>query len=114
MSTLADRPELTFTLTPHKMFRRTFLADHGMRLPEGPIPLEDQFFVLAAFLHARAIVVLADRCYYRYLRRLGSGRNAGDRPIDPVVQCETVGKLVDVVTGTVPAANYAISCCGNS
>ncbi len=102
VGTLAERPELTFTLTPHKMFRRAFLAHHGIRFPEGPIPLEDQFFVLAAYLHARAIVVLADRCYYRYLRRLGSGRNAGDRPIDPGVHCGAVGQLIEFVTENVP------------
>lgn len=96
-TTLAEHPELANTLTPHKMFRREFLHRHGIRFPEGRIPLEDQFVVLPAFLHARSITVLADRTYYRYLRRIGSGRNAGDRPVDIEELLHAVGRLLDIV-----------------
>ena len=94
---LADFPDLTETLTPHKMFRRTFLAEHGIRFPEGPVPLEDQMFVMRAYLHAKSITVLCDRPYYFYLRRIGSGRNAGDRRIDPVLQCAATEQVLDIV-----------------
>lgn len=94
---LTDFPDLTETLTPHKMFRRSFLLEHGIRFPEGPVPLEDQMFVMAAYLHAKAITVLCDRPYYFYLRRIGSGRNAGDRSIDPVLQCAATEQVIDIV-----------------
>jgi len=96
--TLAQYPELAETLTPHKMFRRELLQRHHIRFPDGPTPLEDQFFVLPAYLHARAITMLTDRPYYYYLRRVGSGRNAGDRPIDPVAPFESVQRLLDIMT----------------
>jgi glycosyltransferase involved in cell wall biosynthesis len=98
---LTDFPDLTETLTPHKMFRREFLLEHGVRFPEGPVPLEDQMFVMRAYLHAKAITVLCDRPYYFYLRRIGSGRNAGDRAIDPVLQCAATEQVIDIVEGLV-------------
>lgn len=98
---LVEFPQLTETLTPHKMFRRDFLHEHGIRFPEGPVPLEDQMFVMRAYLHARAITVLSDRPYYFYLRRIGSGRNAGDRRIDPVKQCAATEQVLDIIEETV-------------
>ncbi|MET9021470.1 glycosyltransferase family 2 protein [Actinopolymorpha sp. NPDC004070] len=35
-------------LTPHKLFRRSFLLRHDLRLPEGPAWLEDHRFVVEA------------------------------------------------------------------
>lgn len=96
-TTLAECPELTETLTPHKMFRRELLLRHDIRFPEGPVPLEDQMFVMRAYLHAAAIAVLADRPYYFYLRRIGSGRNAGERRIDPVIQFRAQERVLDIV-----------------
>lgn len=94
---LREFPELTTTLTPHKMFRRALLDEHKIRFPEGRVPLEDQMFVMAAYLYARRITVLSDRVYYSYLRRVGSGRNAGDSPIDALVQSRAVEQVLDIV-----------------
>ncbi len=99
--TLWDEPDLTTTLTPHKMFRRALLVRYGIRFPEGPVPLEDQMFVIQAYVHARRIAVLTDRVYYSYLRRVGSGRNAGDRPIDAFGQSRAVEKVLDLITDAV-------------
>ena len=57
--------------------------------------------------------MLANRCYYLYLRRLGSGRTPVT-PIDPVVECEMVGKLVDLVTDAVPPGELRDQRCGAS
>ena len=73
------------------------LDEHAIRFPEGRVPLEDQMFVMAAYLHARRITVLSDRIYYSYLRRVGSGRNAGDTPIDALRQSTAVEQVLDVV-----------------
>ena len=42
-------------LTPHKMFRRSFLMDHNLRFPEGRRRLEDQLFVVEAFFATDAV-----------------------------------------------------------
>ena len=99
--TLAQYPDLVETTTPHKMFRRTLLTDHGIRFPEA-MPHEDQVFVLQAYLRAASITVLTDRCYYFYLRRLGSGRNAGDRSLDPAAQFHALERVLDVIDAGVP------------
>jgi poly(ribitol-phosphate) beta-N-acetylglucosaminyltransferase len=63
-ATLADAPLLAL-LTPHKMFRRQFLIDNGLRFTEGPTRFEDHPFVVAAYFAAKVISVLADyTCYY--------------------------------------------------
>lgn len=93
---LADHPELAGTLTPHKMFRREFLLAHEIKFPEAA-PLEDQPFVVRAYLHASSITLLADRCYYYYLRRTGSGSNAGAAAIDPGPHFGALGDVIDII-----------------
>jgi hypothetical protein len=63
--TSIDAAEAMISLTPHKLFRRAFLREHGIRYPEGKVRLEDHHFVMHAYLHARAIAVYADHvCYH--------------------------------------------------
>jgi poly(ribitol-phosphate) beta-N-acetylglucosaminyltransferase len=68
-------------LTPHKMFRRQFLLDHGIRFFEGRRRLEDHPFVMEAFVKAKVISVLSDyACYFWTIR--DDQTNAGLRPLD--------------------------------
>ena len=54
---------------PHKLFRRAFLMEHGIRFPEGGRVLwEDVFFALDIAPHARVISVLADTPFYHWVR----------------------------------------------
>jgi poly(ribitol-phosphate) beta-N-acetylglucosaminyltransferase len=76
-ATLANDPLLAL-LTPHKMFRRTLLDEHGIRFPEGPRRLEDHPFVVKAYFRANVISVLADYPCYHWVRRR-DGSNAGKR-----------------------------------
>jgi glycosyltransferase involved in cell wall biosynthesis len=63
-ATLEKDPLLSL-LTPHKMFRRAFLDEHGIRFFEGPRRLEDHPFVVEAYFRANVISVLSDyTCYY--------------------------------------------------
>jgi glycosyltransferase involved in cell wall biosynthesis len=79
--TLWDAP-IVDVLTPHKLFRRAFLAEHGLRFPEGRRRLEDYVFVLEAYFAASVISVLSDPvCYHWYLRP--DARNASTRLTDP-------------------------------
>src|SRR3954451_19170637 len=56
-------------LTVHKLFRREMLVAAGLRHPEGHVRLEDQAFVLPAYLAARRIAVVADYpCYHWRVR----------------------------------------------
>ncbi|WP_282798124.1 glycosyltransferase family A protein [Streptomyces sp. CC224B] len=53
------------TLTPHKLFRRSLVTEHGLRFAEGARLAEEQPFILPAYLKARCISVVADYdCYY--------------------------------------------------
>ena len=99
--TLADFP-LVETLTPHKMFRRAFLEQHQIRYPEGPTHLEDQLYVMRAYVKAKSVAVLADLACYFYLRRLGSGRNAGDVAMVPAEYYAALEQVLDVIDGDIP------------
>jgi glycosyltransferase involved in cell wall biosynthesis len=70
-----DRDPLLTLLTPHKLFRRALLVEHGLRFPEGRRRLEDHLFVVHAYFHARRIAVLADYPCYHWVRR-GDASNA--------------------------------------
>jgi len=57
--------EAMISLTPHKLFRRAFLLDHDIKVPEGKVRLEDHYFVTHAYLHAKTISVYAEHvCYH--------------------------------------------------
>ncbi|WP_234534171.1 glycosyltransferase family 2 protein [Streptomyces shenzhenensis] len=74
-----DNDELMQTLTPHKMFRRAFVEQHGLRFPEGPWFLEDMLFVTAAYLKAQRIAILADYPCYYWMKRDDGGNNTQHR-----------------------------------
>ena len=75
------RDALMSLMTPHKMFRRQFLVDNGIRFFEGKRRLEDHPFVIEAFVKAKVISVLSDyACYFWTIRDDQS--NAGLRPLD--------------------------------
>ena len=64
-----DDPVLLTLLTPHKLFRRAFVEQHGLRFPEGRRRLEDHPFVVGAYFAAQRISVLADHPCYHWVRR---------------------------------------------
>jgi hypothetical protein len=53
-------------MTPHKVYRRKFLRDHGIRFLEGErrVLWEDIYFNIATYRHAEVVSVLSDTpCY---------------------------------------------------
>lgn len=89
--------QIISSLTPHKMFRRSFLDEHGIRFPEGRRRLEDQLFVVKAYFAARVISIVADEICYFYLGR-DDGGNAGSNPTwDPVGYYANLREVLDVV-----------------
>ncbi|WP_375389002.1 glycosyltransferase [uncultured Amnibacterium sp.] len=52
-------------MVPHKLYRRAFLQQHGIRFPEGRRQLwEDIYVNVAAWRHAERVAVLADTPVY--------------------------------------------------
>ncbi|MDH6623616.1 glycosyltransferase involved in cell wall biosynthesis [Streptomyces sp. LBL] len=74
-----ENDELMQSLSPHKMFRRAFVEDHGLRFPEGPWIMEDLAFVGAAYLKAERISILADYPCYHWMKRDDGGNNTRHR-----------------------------------
>jgi poly(ribitol-phosphate) beta-N-acetylglucosaminyltransferase len=94
-ATLAADP-LIDSLTPHKMFRRQFLLDAGLRFPEGKRRLEDHVFVTAAYFAARRVSVLADYVCYVHVA-LSDASNAGFRRFDPAGYFTNLREALDIV-----------------
>jgi poly(ribitol-phosphate) beta-N-acetylglucosaminyltransferase len=65
----ADLRRVFKSLSPQKLFRRSFLEEHRLRFPEGEVRLEDGIFVTRAYLLAERVSLLGDYPYYRKRRR---------------------------------------------
>ncbi|MFJ7073889.1 glycosyltransferase [Streptomyces sp. NPDC098781] len=94
-ATVENAP-LIDSLTPHKMFRRAFLDDIGLRFPEGRRRLEDHVFVTEAYLRAANVSVLADYVCYYHVRR-DDASNAGFQRFDPGGYFKNLREALDVV-----------------
>jgi glycosyltransferase involved in cell wall biosynthesis len=83
-------------LTPHKLFRKALLDEHGIRFPEGRRRLEDHVFVMDAYFRAQGVSVLADYpCYHWVLR--DTDTNASYRPFEPRDYFGNVREVLDLV-----------------
>jgi glycosyltransferase involved in cell wall biosynthesis len=97
------RDPLLALLAPHKLFRRAFLLERGLRFPEGRRRLEDHVFVVPAYFRARRVAVLADYPAYFWLRHETS-RNASDARLGPAY-FDAVREVLDLVeANTEPGA----------
>jgi len=91
-----EHPRLLALLSPHKLFRKALLDEHGIRFPEGRRRLEDHIFVMHAYFHARRVSVLADYpCYHWVLR--DPDTNASYRPFEPASYFEDLRDVLDLV-----------------
>jgi hypothetical protein len=90
-----DAVALLGLLTPHKLFRRGFLEQHGLRFPEGRRRLEDHAFVVDAYLNEPRITVLAQRPVYHWMRR--DDANASFGGFDPEPYYGNVREVLDLV-----------------
>ncbi|MEH1101339.1 glycosyltransferase family A protein [Micromonospora sp. CPCC 205561] len=95
-ATLANSP-LIDSLTCHKLFRRGFLVEHGLRFPEGPPRrLEDHRMVVRAYLLSRRTCVLADYTCYHHARRGDAGNVTATR-LDPAEYFASLREALDIV-----------------
>jgi glycosyltransferase involved in cell wall biosynthesis len=89
-------------LSPHKLFRRAFLAEHGIRFPEGRRRLEDHVFVMHAFFKTKRISILADYPVYHWVLRAEKG-NASWAKMDPVSYYGYLREVLEIIeTNTEP------------
>jgi glycosyltransferase involved in cell wall biosynthesis len=100
-TSLADGP-LMESLTPHKLFRRSFLNEHQIRFPEGVRRLEDHYFVVNAYLLAQVVSIYADRTCYTHIRRDDAG-NISSRPVDWAGYFDNLAEVIEVVERQIPA-----------
>lgn len=82
--------------TPHKMFRRAFLDEHGIRFPEHLRRLEDHHFLAACHGHRPRLSVVADQPCYRWI--IHGGNNSVGVP-DPYDYYGALDAVLDVVDG---------------
>jgi glycosyltransferase involved in cell wall biosynthesis len=81
--------------TPHKMFRRQFLLDSGVRFPEGPRRLEDHAFIVPVYFAASTISVLADYpCYFWVFHDDREHSSAG---VDPDTYYPFLEEVLDLI-----------------
>ncbi|MEU5782811.1 glycosyltransferase family 2 protein [Micromonospora lupini] len=96
-ATLENSP-LIDSLTCHKMFRRSFLNEHGLRFPEGgKRRLEDHALVVRAYFLSRRTSVLSDYTCYHHAQR-GDARNVTASRLEPASYFASVRDALDVVT----------------
>jgi glycosyltransferase involved in cell wall biosynthesis len=99
-----EKDPLIYSLTPHKMLRRGFLEEQGLRFPDGKRRLEDHVFMIKAYFAAQSISVLADYVCYFHTQREDLG-NAGRHRLDPVGYFTNLREAIDVVeANTEPGA----------
>lgn len=68
--------------TVHKLYRRGFLAEHGIRFREGRVRLEDHEFMALALAKAHRVSIVASEPCYWWIHRT-DGSNNSSNPIDP-------------------------------
>jgi glycosyltransferase involved in cell wall biosynthesis len=87
---------LVWLLTPHKLWRRSFLDAHDLRFPEGRRRLEDHVLVMRAYFAEPRISVLADYpCYHWVLR--DRDVNASWGRLDPQSYFAFMREVLDIV-----------------
>lgn len=94
-ATLWTRP-LTSSLSPHKLFRRSFLNEHDLRFPEGRRRLEDHVLVMRAYFLAKRIAILGDYVCYHHIRR-SDDSNAAYGLVDPAAYYGYVREVLDII-----------------
>ncbi|MGQ5261714.1 glycosyltransferase family 2 protein [Micromonospora sp. ZYX-F-536] len=95
-ATLENAP-LIDSLTCHKLFRRSFLNEHGLRFPEGgKRRLEDHSLVVRAYFLSRHTSVLSDYTCYHHAQR-GDARNVTAARLDPSSYFASVRDALDIV-----------------
>lgn len=87
-----DPREAFLSLTPHKLFRRTYFDGLGLRFTEESVPLEDGRLVARAYVGGGRISRFGDRLGYHYMGREGTNISYGPR--DPAAHGRSVADIM--------------------
>jgi Glycosyl transferase family 2 len=96
--------DAVWSLTAHKLIRRSLIVENGLRFAEGVRLAEELSLIVPAYFLARTISVVADYdCYHLMLRDHGS--HLTRQPADPATFFPVVRFAVEtVVANTAPGA----------
>ncbi|WP_425827349.1 glycosyltransferase family 2 protein [Streptomyces fractus] len=89
-----ENPVLLGSMTVHKLFRRQFLLDHGLRFEEGRVRLEDHLFTLRAYLLAKQVSTVPDYTTYHWVRHRNGKHNISYTPIEPAPYIGSVRRII--------------------
>ncbi|WP_406409473.1 glycosyltransferase [Streptomyces sp. NBC_01643] len=93
--------QAVWTLTAHKIFRRSLVMEHRLPFAEGLRLAEEQVFIVPTHLLARSISVVADYdCYYVVCR--DDFPHLAQQVLDPVPFYGNVRDVLDIVTTHAP------------
>lgn len=84
------------SLTPQKLVARSLIESNHLRFAEEPIRLEDGIFMVACYLHASGIGVIADTAFYS-LRRRADGSNISYQPLVPYEYTSSIAKIAAII-----------------
>jgi glycosyltransferase involved in cell wall biosynthesis len=87
-----DPREAFQSLTPHKLFRRTYFEALGLRFTEESVPLEDGRLVARAYVGGGRISRFGQRLGYHYMGREGTNISYGPR--DPAAHGRSVADIM--------------------
>lgn len=87
-----DPQEAFLSLTPHKLFRRTYYEGLGLRFTEEKVPLEDGQLVAQAYVGGGRISRFGERLGYHYMGR--EGTNISYAPRDPGAHSHSIATIM--------------------
>ena len=96
------------TLTPQKLISRELIESNGLRFPEEPVRLEDGMFMVACYLRAKRLGVVADGDLYS-LRARPDGSNLSRQRIDPYGYTASISKIAEIIRAEAKDAELAQS-----
>lgn len=102
----ADLEAVFRTLTPQKLFRRSFLEREGLTFPEEKVRLEDGMFLARAYLLADRVSYLGGYDFYRLISR-EDGQNISSQTLDPDGYTWSVGEVSRLVRAHDPDPDRA-------
>jgi poly(ribitol-phosphate) beta-N-acetylglucosaminyltransferase len=85
----------------HHLFRTGFLLRHRLRFADGPALFDEERFVVAAYLHANVVSVLADEVCCQRAPDLDHAHYPAPR-FDEATYIRSVRQVLDLVDGFVP------------
>ncbi|MEZ5186647.1 MAG: glycosyltransferase family 2 protein [Candidatus Nanopelagicales bacterium] len=87
-----DPREAFLSLTPHKLFRRSYFEGLGLRFTEERVPLEDGQLVARAYTGGGRISRFGQRLGYHYMGR--EGTNISYAPRDPMAHGRSIANIM--------------------